>query len=75
MCRLSSATSSYKLTPLFSERRKVCRHLMLSLSVYSSLDCSAPPWNTLITADWTLVEQTDTGQRSTSYKGCERESR
>lgn len=36
--------------------RKVKGHyyLMLSLSVYSSLDCSAPPWNTLITADWTL---------------------
>lgn len=43
-------------------------HLMLSLSVYSSLVCRAPPWNTLITADWTLrihTEEYRWGQRST----------
>lgn len=37
-------------------------YLMLSLSVYSSLDCSAPPWKTLITADWTLARHTTHAQ-------------
>lgn len=46
-----------------TEKRKtgsVC-HLMLSLSVNNSLDCRAPPWNTLVTADWTLKRQRKAG--------------